>query len=387
MGLDAQFCPTPNHSPTLLQTAELWGIPLNDLHGIVKPDPSDAGEGIESVDGRSDLGQWHKVAVALPRRQSRPRIFWGVSHITNNLDQRHGIIVGMRTMPFDSIDDVKTKLASAGYLASDAIATTVFLASELGKPLLVEGPAGVGKTALATAVATACGADLVRLQCYEGVDEARALYEWNHAKQLLRITSGRGENWDDARDDIFSDDFLLARPLLTAIRNENPSVLLIDETDKADVEIEGLLLEVLGEFQVTIPELGTITAKHRPFVVLTSNATRELSEALRRRCLFLHVDFPDAKLEQDIVTLKVPHLDQTLGESLVRVINALRSMPLRKAPSVSETIDWARTLVALGADILDDEVVKDSLGVILKHQDDLEKARTRLNLDEVLSPA
>jgi MoxR-like ATPase len=292
----------------------------------------------------------------------------------------------MRTMPFDSIDDVKTKLASAGYLASDAIATTVFLASELGKPLLVEGPAGVGKTALSSAVAQSCGAELVRLQCYEGVDEARALYEWNHAKQLLRITAGHGETWDEARDDIFSEEFLLARPLLTAIRSEEPTVLLIDETDKADVEIEGLLLEVLGEFQVTVPELGTITAKHRPFVVLTSNATRELSEALRRRCLFLHVDFPDPELEQQIVQLKVPDLDDTLGESLVRVINALRAMPLRKAPSVSETIDWARTLVALGADILDDEVVKDSLGVILKHQDDLEKARTRLDLDEVLSP-
>ncbi|MET0468676.1 MAG: MoxR family ATPase [Aeromicrobium sp.] len=292
----------------------------------------------------------------------------------------------MPTMPFDSIDDVKTKLASAGYLASDAIATTVFLASELGKPLLVEGPAGVGKTALSSAVAQSCGAELVRLQCYEGVDEARALYEWNHAKQLLRITAGHGETWDEARDDIFSEEFLLARPLLTAIRSENPTVLLIDETDKADVEIEGLLLEVLGEFQVTVPELGTITAKHRPFVVLTSNATRELSEALRRRCLFLHVDFPDAELEQQIVRLKVPELDGTLGESLVRVINALRAMPLRKAPSVSETIDWARTLVALGADILDDEIVKDSLGVILKHQDDLEKARTRLVLDEVLAP-
>lgn len=289
-------------------------------------------------------------------------------------------------MPFESIGDVKAKLASAGYLASDAIATTVFLASELGKPLLVEGPAGVGKTALSSAVAQSCGAELVRLQCYEGVDEARALYEWNHAKQLLRITAGQGESWDAARDDIFSEEFLLARPLLTAIRSEQPTVLLIDETDKADVEIEGLLLEVLGEFQVTVPELGTITAKHRPFVVLTSNATRELSEALRRRCLFLHVDFPDAELEQQIVQLKVPSLDATLGESLVRVINALRAMPLRKAPSVSETIDWARTLVALGADILDDEVVKDSLGVILKHQDDLEKARARLQLDQVLAP-
>jgi MoxR-like ATPase len=292
----------------------------------------------------------------------------------------------MRTMPFESIDDVKAKLASAGYLASDAIATTVFLASELGKPLLVEGPAGVGKTALASAVAASCGTELVRLQCYEGVDEARALYEWNHAKQLLRITAGRGETWDEARDDIFSEEFLLTRPLLTAIRSDHPTVLLIDETDKADVEIEGLLLEVLGEFQVTVPELGTITAKHRPFVVLTSNATRELSEALRRRCLFLHVDFPEAALEEQIVRLTVPDLDATLGESLVRVINALRTMPLRKAPSVSETIDWARTLVALGADILDAEVVSDSLGVILKHQDDLEKARARLDLDEVLSP-
>jgi MoxR-like ATPase len=290
----------------------------------------------------------------------------------------------MRTMPFTSIDDVKDKLAAAGYLASDAVATTVFLASELGKPLLVEGPAGVGKTELSRAVADACGAELVRLQCYEGVDEARALYEWNHAKQLLRITAGRDESWDAARNDIFSEEYLLSRPLLTAIRNEGPTVLLIDETDKADVEIEGLLLEVLGEFQVTIPELGTIRATQRPFVVLTSNATRELSEALRRRCLFLHIDFPDPELEQQIVRLKVPELDSTLGDSLIRVINALRAMPLRKAPSVAETIDWARTLVALGADILDDDVVKESLGVILKHQDDLEKARDRLDLDEVL---
>ena len=293
-------------------------------------------------------------------------------------------MVRMRTMPFTSIDDVKAKLAAANYLASDAVATTVFLASELGKPLLVEGPAGVGKTELSRAVADACGADLVRLQCYEGVDEARALYEWNHAKQLLRITAGREESWDEARTDIFSEDFLLPRPLLTAIRNEGPTVLLIDETDKADVEIEGLLLEVLGEFQVTIPELGTIKAKHRPFVVLTSNATRELSEALRRRCLFLHIDFPDPELEQQIVRLKVPELDSALGDSLVRVINSLRAMPLRKAPSISESIDWARTLVALGADILDDEVVRESLGVILKHQDDLDMASELLNLSEVL---
>jgi MoxR-like ATPase len=291
------------------------------------------------------------------------------------------------TMDFTSVDDVKERLETVGYLASDAVATTVYLASELGKPLLVEGPAGVGKTELSRAVAEACGATLVRLQCYEGVDEARALYEWNHAKQLLRITAGRDETWDEARTDIFSEEFLLPRPLLTAIRNDGPTVLLVDETDKADVEIEGLLLEVLGDFQVTVPELGTIVATRRPFVVLTSNATRELSEALRRRCLFLHVDFPEAELEERIVRLKVPDLDETLAASVVRVVNALRSLPLRKAPSIAETIDWARTLLALGADILDDEVVRDSLGVILKHADDVAKARSSLDLDQVLSPS
>ena len=292
----------------------------------------------------------------------------------------------MATTPFTSVADVKTRLAEVGYLASDAVATTVYLASELGKPLLVEGPAGVGKTDLSRAVAEASGAELVRLQCYEGVDEARALYEWNHAKQLLRITAGREETWDEARSDIFSEEFLLPRPLLTAIRRDAPTVLLVDETDKADVEIEGLLLEVLGDFQVTVPELGTIRATTRPFVVLTSNATRELSEALRRRCLYLHVDFPDAELERRIVTLKVPELDASLADSVVRVVNALRAMPLRKAPSVSETIDWARTLLALGADVLDDDVMRDSLGVILKHADDAAKARQGLDLDSVLIP-
>jgi MoxR-like ATPase len=284
------------------------------------------------------------------------------------------------TTSFTSVDDVKKRLAAVGYLASDSVATTVFIASELGKPLLVEGPAGVGKTALAQAVADAEPAVLVRLQCYEGVDEARALYEWNHAKQLLRITAGQGESWDDAKTDIFSEEFLLPRPLLTAIRNDGSTVLLIDETDKADIEIEGLLLEVLGDFQITVPELGTVKATRRPFVVLTSNATRELSEALRRRCLYLYIDFPDAHLEEEIVRLKVPDLDETLATSVVRLVNAMRALPLRKAPSISETIDWARTLLALGASTLDEDIVKDTLGVVLKHADDATKARASLEL-------
>lgn len=287
-----------------------------------------------------------------------------------------------RPARFTSVDDVVEALGHTGYLASQAIATTVFLADRLGKPLLVEGPAGVGKTELAKAVAAATNARLIRLQCYEGVDEARALYEWNHAKQLLRITAERDGDghWDALRHDIFTDEFLLARPLLQAIRSREPVVLLVDELDKADVEIEGLLLEVLSDFQVTVPELGTIRATHRPFVVLTSNATRELSEALRRRCLFLHIDYPTPDLEQRIVTTHVPDLDQSLARSVVRLVGRLRDLRLRKSPSVAETVDWARTLIALGTDELTDDVVRENLGVLLKHQDDIERARQALDL-------
>jgi MoxR-like ATPase len=284
---------------------------------------------------------------------------------------------------FGSVDEVAERLAGVGYLASTAVATTVFLADRLGKPLLVEGPAGVGKTELAKAVADATGSGLVRLQCYEGIDEARALYEWNHAKQLLRITAGQGhESWDETRDDVFSEEFLLPRPLLTAIRRTEPTVLLVDEIDKADVEVEGLLLEVLSDYQVTVPEMGTVRASRRPFVVLTSNSTRELSEALKRRCLFLHIDFPDADLERRIVLSRVPELPEALVDALVRTVRVLRGLELRKSPSVAETIDWGRTLLALGMDTLDADAVRATLGVVLKHRSDVDRAARELRLDQ-----
>ncbi len=283
---------------------------------------------------------------------------------------------------FASVEDVATRLSSAGYLTDHAIATTVFLADRLGKPLLVEGPAGVGKTELAKAVATATGSELIRLQCYEGLDEARALYEWNYKKQLLRIQASKDDDsWDEIHDDVFAEEFLLSRPLLTAIRRTEPTVLLIDETDKADVEVEGLLLEVLSDFQITIPELGTISATRRPLVFLTSNATRELSEALKRRCLYLHLDYPSAEREKAIVLARVPEVAEQLADSLVRTVRALRALELKKSPSISESIDWARTLVALGLDTLDEAAVSQTLGVVLKHASDHERAATQLKLN------
>jgi len=282
---------------------------------------------------------------------------------------------------FATPDDAARRLGDAGYLADPATATTAYLVGALEKPLLVEGPAGVGKTELAKAVSRATGAVLVRLQCYEGLDEARALYEWNYKKQLLRIQAGQGDaSWQETHDDIFTEEFLLTRPLLTAIRREEPTVLLVDEVDKADVEVEGLLLEVLSDFQVTIPELGTMAAVRRPYVVLTSNATRELSEAVKRRCLYLHLGYPSAERERAIVTAQVPELDERIAEQLVATIGRLRDLDLKKAPSIAESVDWARALVALQIKDLDPAAVDETLGAVLKHASDQAKAVRELKL-------
>ncbi|MHB8380429.1 MAG: AAA family ATPase [Acidimicrobiales bacterium] len=294
--------------------------------------------------------------------------------------------LGLSSVPpvrFESPDEVKKLLAENDYLSDEAIASVIYLADRLAKPVLVEGPAGTGKTALAKAVADSIGARLIRLQCYEGLDESKALYEWNYRKQLLRIQAGRpegagSEEWHDLEEDIFAEEFMLTRPLLEAISASDPVVLLIDEVDRVELETEALMLEILSEYQVSIPELGTIRAKQIPMVFLTSNNTRELSEALKRRCLYLFVGYPSVERERDIILSRVPGISSALAEQIAHVVRSLRTIDLKKAPSVSETLDWARTLVVLGRSEIGDEDAAATLHILLKYQSDIERATKEL---------
>ena len=288
---------------------------------------------------------------------------------------------------FESVAAVRESLGKVDYLADEGIAGVVYLADRLGKPVLVEGPAGTGKTQLAKSVAEITGARLIRLQCYEGLDESKALYEWNYKKQLLRIQAERNEGttWEELEDDIFSEEFLLTRPLLEAIRADQPVVLLIDEVDRVEVETEALLLEILSDYQVSIPELGTVRATQVPLVFLTSNNTRELSEALQRRCLFLHVDYPDLEREREIVLAKVPGITESLADQVARIVRSIRQLELKKPPSVSESIDWARTLLLLGVDQVDAATATGTANILLKYQSDIAKAAKEFEQDTALA--
>jgi MoxR-like ATPase len=285
-----------------------------------------------------------------------------------------------------SVQEVSDGLKRVGYLAGESTALVSYLATKLGKPVLVEGPAGVGKTELAKALAKLLDRTLIRLQCYEGLDEAKALYEWNYRKQLLRIQTESGEaSWQDVQDDIFGEEFLLPRPLMTAIASEEPVVLLIDEIDKTDQEFEAMLLELLSDFQLSIPELGRIEARTQPVVLLTSNNTRELTEALKRRCLYLWLDYPDLEHELQIVRLHSPELDEHVARRLVEIVNQVRELDLKKPPSIAESIDWARALLLLGASDIDGDVFRQTMSVIVKHRTDLDTVAERVGVK--LDPA
>jgi MoxR-like ATPase len=280
-----------------------------------------------------------------------------------------------------TIEEVRDGLAGAGYLADERTALVAFLAARLGKPVLVEGPAGVGKTELAKALSRATGRSLIRLQCYEGLDESKALYEWNYRKQLLRIqTEAADTGWQEVKDDIFGEEFLLARPLLNAISADEPVVLLIDEIDKTDQEFEAMLLEVLSDFQISIPELGVVEARTHPLVLLTSNNSRELTEALKRRCLYLWLDYPDVERELEIVRLHAPELDEHVARKLVEIIHMVRSLDLKKPPSIAESIDWARALLLLGAEDVDQSVLERTMSIIVKHRTDLDLVAERVGV-------
>jgi MoxR-like ATPase len=280
-----------------------------------------------------------------------------------------------------SVAETKEALADAGYLADEPAALVSFLAQRLSKPVLVEGPAGVGKTELAKALSRATGRDLIRLQCYEGLDEAKALYEWNYRKQLLRIQAGGSEHgWDDVHEDIFSEEFLLERPLMQAIASPDPVVLLIDEIDKTDQEFEAMLLELLSDFQISIPELGQVSATTMPIVVLTSNNSRELTEALKRRCLYLWLDYPELEREMEIVRLHAPELPEALARRLVEVVRMVRALDLKKPPSIAESIDWARTLLLMGSEDIDRRVFEQSMSIIVKHRTDIDLVAERVGV-------
>jgi MoxR-like ATPase len=285
-----------------------------------------------------------------------------------------------------TVAEVKEALAQVGYLADEPAALVSFLAQRLKKPVLVEGPAGVGKTELAKALARASERELIRLQCYEGLDEAKALYEWNYRKQLLRIQAGGESGWGDVQEDIFGKEFLLERPLMQAIASPKPVVLLIDEIDKTDQEFEAMLLELLSDFQITIPELGQISATTMPIVVLTSNNSRELTEALKRRCLYLWLDYPEAEREMEIVRLHAPELPAALARRLVEVVQMIRSLDLKKPPSIAESIDWARTLLLLGAEDIDRGVFEQSLSIIIKHRTDIDLVAERVGVKLAEAP-